>query len=311
MTLSLQDRAQGALLGLATGDALGTTLEFTQPGSFVPLAGIMGGGPFDLLPGQWTDDTSMALCLAESLVTCGGFDARDQMARYLRWYREGYNSVKGHCFDIGGATAAALRHFEATGDPMAGSPDPQRAGNGSLMRLAPVPIFFHRQPARLLEAAADSSRTTHAARTCVDACRYFASLIAGALHGLPKTELLHPAFEPLPGYWAAQPLCPEVEAIRQGSYRTKMPPDIRGSGYVVDALEAALWALWREPDFARGALAAVNLGDDADTTGAIFGQLAGAVYGLPGIPADWRALIAWGDRILDLADGLLAGPALA
>ncbi|RMG56347.1 MAG: ADP-ribosylglycohydrolase family protein, partial [Bacteroidetes bacterium] len=105
MDLNLQDRARGALLGLATGDALGTTLEFTRPGSFTPLTDITGGGPFDLAPGEWTDDTSMALCLAESLVQCGTFDAHDQMRRYLRWYREGYYSVKGHCFDIGGATA--------------------------------------------------------------------------------------------------------------------------------------------------------------------------------------------------------------
>ncbi|RMG75149.1 MAG: ADP-ribosylglycohydrolase family protein, partial [Bacteroidetes bacterium] len=149
------------------------------------------------------------------------------------------------------------------------------------------------------------------APTCVDACRYFASLIAGALQGLPKKALLDPAFEPLPGYWQAHPLHPEIEAIRQGSYRHKMPPDIQGSGYVVRSLEAALWACWRHDDFASGALAAVNLGDDADTTGAVYGQLAGALYGLPGIPAGWRERIAMRTHILALADQLLAGPTLA
>lgn len=311
MELSLQDRAQGAMLGLATGDALGTTLEFSPPGSFVPLTGITGGGPFDLAPGEWTDDTSMALCLAESLISCGTFDARDQMSRYLRWYREGYYSVKGYCFDIGMTTATALRQFEATGEPMAGSSDPNSAGNGSLMRLAPVPIFYHRQPAALLRAAADSSSTTHAAPACLDACRLLASLIAGALAGLSREEICAPAYAPLPAYWEQFPLVPEIEAIRLGSYRQRQPPDIRGSGYVVASLEAALWAFWHHESFARGALAAVNLGDDADTTGAVYGQIAGAYYGRSGIPADWQNLIARRVDILTLADHLLLGPAQA
>ena len=135
--LSTVDRYRGALLGLAAGDALGTTLEFRAPWTFQPLTDMVGGGPFQLAPGQWTDDTSMALCLAESLVECQGFDPTDQMRRYLRWYREGYLSSTGTCFDIGLTTRAALRRFEQSGEPFAGETSPHAAGNGSLVRLAP------------------------------------------------------------------------------------------------------------------------------------------------------------------------------
>jgi ADP-ribosyl-[dinitrogen reductase] hydrolase len=137
------EKYRGCLLGLAVGDALGTTLEFTSPGSFQPIEDMVGGGPFGLSTGQWTDDTSMALCLSESLIDCNGFDPADQMKRYVRWWREGYLSSKpGNCFDIGMTTRIALGQFEATGDPYCGNEDPCSAGNGSLMRLAPTPLFY-------------------------------------------------------------------------------------------------------------------------------------------------------------------------
>src|SRR5439155_3641374 len=175
------DRYIGCLVGLAIGDALGTTLEFRPKGSFKPITEMVGGGPFGLRPGQWTDDTSMALCLAESLVERRGFDAADQMRRYVRWWHEGYRSSRpGDCFDIGNAVSAALRRFERSGDPFAGSTDPQTAGNGSLMRLAPVPMFYCNDPREAVVRAAESSKTTHAATEAVDACRYYAALVVAA-----------------------------------------------------------------------------------------------------------------------------------
>jgi len=137
---TLNSRLQGCLLGLAVGDAVGTTLEFKPPGSFEAIDDMVGGGPFRLAPGQWTDDTSMALCLAESLLHCDGFDAADQMRRYCDWWRNGYLSSTGRCFDIGNTVANALHRFEASGDPFSGDTSPFSAGNGSLMRLAPVAI---------------------------------------------------------------------------------------------------------------------------------------------------------------------------
>ena len=299
------ERSQGALLGLAVGDALGTTLEFHPAGSFAPLTDMVGGGPFELAPGEWTDDTSMALCLAESLVETGGFDPLDQLHRYLRWYRQGHFSVKSHCFDIGGTTRAALERFERTGDPLAGSPDPRSAGNGSIMRLAPVPIAFAHDPATAVRLAGESSRTTHGARACVDACRYLGGLIVGALRGVPKETLLEPRFTPDPGGWGEAPMVAEVDAVAAGSFLRKRPPEIRGTGYVVESLEAALWAFASTDTFRDGALAAVNLGDDADSTGAVYGQLAGAYYGKDAIPRSWREVLAMRAVIENFATSLV------
>jgi ADP-ribosylglycohydrolase len=299
----LLDRYRGALVGLATGDALGTTLEFTSRGTFRAIDDMIGGGPFDLEPGQWTDDTSMALCLAESLIH-HGFDAADQMKRYVRWSREGYWSSNGRCFDIGTTVSAALRTFQKTGEPFAGSTDPQSAGNGSLMRLAPIPLRYAGNPVDAVRYAAASSRTTHGVREAVDACRYFAALIVGALQRRDKGEILADHFAPTGVDWGTHPLATAVAGIASGSFRKKNRNDIRASGYVVHTLEAALWAFHRSRDFREGALLAVNLGEDADTTGAVYGQLAGAYYGVGGIPQHWRDRLARHDEIVTLATTL-------
>ena len=303
--MTLSDRYRGALLGLAAGDALGTTLEFKSPGSFAPLTDMVGGGPFDLKAGEWTDDTSTALCLAESLVEKQGFDPIDQLQRYVRWYQDGYYSVKGRCFDIGISTAGALRRFMQHGRADSGSTDPGAAGNGSLMRLAPAPLAFARDPAEAVRLAGESSRTTHGAAECVDACRYFGGLLVGAVTGVPKAELLAPNYAPVPGLWEREPLAPKVAAVAAGSFRTKPDSAIRGSGYVVHTLEAALWAFAATDNYRDGALKVVNLGEDADTTGAVYGQIAGAYYGADGIPADWRGKLALRERIEELAGGVL------
>lgn len=301
--MKLQLRYRGALLGMAAGDATGTTLEFYPPGSFTPITDMVGGGPFKLKKGQWTDDTSMALCLGHSLVICRGFDARDQMQRYCNWYRQGYMSSTGVCFDIGNTVKAALHLFESNGEPFAGSTEAMTAGNGSLMRLAPVPLVYALDPVRAIEMAAQSSRTTHGAAVAVDACRYFAALLLGALLGETKQTLLGDHYSPVPGYWQGNPLVAEIDAIACGSFRNK-PPFIKGTGYAAKSLEAALWAFDNSESFKDGCLLAANLGDDADTTAAIFGQLAGAFYGADGIPQDWLTCLAQRNSIEQLADDL-------
>lgn len=304
------ERYRGSLLGLAAGDALGTTVEFKHPGDFEPVETVAGGGVFALRPGEWTDDTSMALCLAESLVECRGFDPADQMRRYCRWKNEGYLSSNGRCFDIGGTVMSALRRFERTGDAYSGSPDPHAAGNGSLMRLSPVPLFFANDPRAAIKYAAESSRTTHGATEAVDACRYMAALILGALDGTAKHELLGGVFEPFAGVWDDEPLAPAIAAVAAGSFKRPGPPALSGSGgYVVPSLEIALWAFYHGENFKDGALMAVNLGFDADTYGAIYGQLAGAFYGESGIPEDWRKVLAERELIISLADRLFASSA--
>jgi ADP-ribosylglycohydrolase len=299
-----RDHYRGSLLGLAVGDAVGTTLEFRQPGSFAPIDDMVGGGPFRLNPGEWTDDTSMALCLAASLVEQQGFDARDQMERYLRWRDAGYMSSNGWCFDIGGTVSSSLQRFKIAGDPFAGSTDPSTAGNGSLMRLAPVALFYARHLQEAIEKSAESSRTTHGAQTAGDACRYLGALLVGALHGCSKEELLSSHYSPVPNSWKQHPLMPEIDEIAAGSFKQRNPPEIRGTGYVVKSLEAALWAFYDSNSFREGCLLAVNLGHDADTTGAVYGQLAGAFYGEQGIPQQWRTRLAHRHLIESLADQL-------
>ncbi len=300
---TLRGRFRGSLVGLACGDALGATLEFTTRGDKT-VRDIVGGGPFNLKAGQWTDDTSMALCLAESLIEREGFDPRDQMDRYVLWKRQGHLSSTGVCFDIGNTTADSLERYRRTGDPYAGPTDPRQAGNGSLMRLAPLPLFAMRDARLAFQYASDGSRTTHGARAAVDACRYLAALIVGALRGARKEDLLAPRYTPLAGYWGERPLCAEVDAIAAGSFARKAESEIKASGYVLHTLEAALWAFSRTATFEEGALLAVNLAEDADTSGAVYGQLAGAYYGLGGIPARWRRLLYRADLVTSLADGL-------
>jgi ADP-ribosylglycohydrolase len=291
------DRYRGSLLGLAAGDALGTTLEFKAPGNFTPLTDIVGGGPFDLKPGEWTDDTSMALCLAESLVTRREFDPIHQLETYVRWWQHGHLSVKGYCFDCGVTTSQALRRFQQHREQFPGPTSPNAAGNGSLMRLAPAPLAFASNPERAVFFAERSSQTTHGTHECLDACRYFGGLLVGAVQGRDKTELLSPMFSPVPGQWEALPLAEKVAEIARGSFKVRRPPEIRGSGYVIHTLEAALWAFHTTDNFRDGALAVVNLGEDADSTGAVYGQIAGAYYGADGIPPGWVSKLAMRELI--------------
>jgi ADP-ribosylglycohydrolase len=264
---------------------------------------MVGGGPFGLSPGEWTDDTSMALCLAESLIEQKGFDAADQMKRYCRWWNHGHLSSTGDCFDIGITVQTALSAFQRTGEPNSGPSDKWSAGNGSIMRLAPIPLFYAQSPQKAIEMSGESSRTTHGVNLAVDACRYLGGLLAGAVSGVSKEELLSDRY-PGSAYWKEHPLASEIDDIATGSFKRRSPPEIKGTGYVVDSLEAALWAFYHSDSFREGCLLAVNLGDDADTTGAVYGQLAGAFYGDAGIPEEWRAKLAQRTLIESFAEKL-------
>lgn len=296
------ERFRGCLLGLATGDAVGTTVEFRHRGSFSPVTDMVGGGPFHLKPGQWTDDTSMALCLATSLVTVGTFDAADQMNRYSRWYEDGYLSSTGVCFDIGNTVRQALHQYKGSGDPWSGSTHSRSAGNGCLMRLAPIPMFYFPDRDRAVHFSGESSRTTHGAAECIDASRLFGEILFRALSGASKTEVL---FGHRPEIIAS----PSLQAIARGAYQQKREDDIRGTGYVVESLEAALWSFWTTETYEQAILTATNLGDDADTTAAICGQVAGAYYGESGIPGHWLRQLVMREEITNLADQLHAATA--
>jgi ADP-ribosyl-[dinitrogen reductase] hydrolase len=293
---SLRDRYVGCLLGLAIGDAVGTTVEFRPRGSFEPLTDMVGGGPFGLKPGQWTDDTSMALCLAESLLAHGGFDAHDQMGRYLNWWKWGYLSSTGTCFDIGGTVLSALERFESSDEPYSGSLDPDTAGNGSLMRLAPVALFYGPNIGEVVRFSAQSSRTTHGAPEAVQCSQLLGFVIARCLAEMPKREVLDGS--------GLAPAEPKVLELAAGRYLNKSRSEVRGSGYAVASLEAALWCFHTTSTFESAVLEAANLGEDSDTTAAIVGQVAGAFYGVQGIPATWLEKLYLRAEIMKMAESL-------
>ncbi|CAF1507712.1 unnamed protein product, partial [Adineta steineri] len=306
-----------SIIGMSLGDALGAHVEF-RPRKFLlehPVEDLEGGGTWGLEKGQFTDDTSMALCLAISLVNRHDFVLYDQLVRYKLWYKNGYMSSTGSCFDIGAATKQSICEFERRQkqfmtkynisldqiDFLSDSDllknfdvycsEDGVAGNGALMRLAPVPLFFYKFPKYAVELSGLSGMITHGDRKAYDACRYYGALIVAALRNETKEQLLDNHFYSKHEEWFSNNLlCPEIMNIAEGSYKRKGGYDegIRGKGYIVDALEAALWAFWCDGDsFEKGALAAVNLGDDTDTTAAIYGQLAGAYYGYEKLPQKW------------------------
>lgn len=290
------NRFRGCLLGLAVGDAVGTTVEFQQRGSFAPVTDMVGGGPFHLKPGQWTDDTSMALCLATSLISTNGFDPINQMDRYWDWFQGGYLSSTGECFDIGNTVRQALERYKHTGNSFSGSTDPSSAGNGSLMRLAPIPMFYFPDLEKTISFAGKSSRTTHGASECIEACQLFAEMLFRALSGLNTEKLLLNTTIKISS--------PKISDIASGNYFQKSTTQIRGTGYVVESLEAALCCFYQTDSFETAILRAANLGDDADTTSAICGQIAGAYYGESGIPIKWLKKLFMRAEITDLADKL-------
>jgi ADP-ribosyl-[dinitrogen reductase] hydrolase len=291
------DRFKGCLLGLAVGDALGTTNEFKPRGTFPPVKDIVGGGPFNLNPGEWTDDTSMALCLATSLIEVGGFDAKDQMDRYIRWRDTGYLSSNGVCFDIGNTISRALHNYERTGDPYSGPTDLRSAGNGSIMRLAPVVMFYYPNRQLALKYCRESSKTTHGTTECLDACTVLGDILFRALDDAPKNEVLFNT-----GMNLVE--SKSIQSIASGTYRGKDEGLIKGTGYVVKSLEAALWCFWATDSFDQAVIKAANWGDDADTTAAVCGQLAGAFYGQSGIPTHWLKTLVMRKEISSIAKKL-------
>jgi ADP-ribosyl-[dinitrogen reductase] hydrolase len=298
--ISLEDRYKGCLLGLAVGDSLGAAVESLDRDSFTVKDMPTTVCRDDIKPGYWTDDTSMALCLAESLIICKEFSPMDQMYRYLKWLDGGYLSPFGYAYGVGNTIFNSLNTFmDNPNEPYAGLTDPKSAGNGSLMRIASIPMFY-RKDLRLAEKyAVLSSRTTHQTKEALDACQVFSLMVIRALNGLSKNEILSNDIAKIDG------LSPEIKKIAEGSYKKLSRDKIESTGYVAHSLEAALWAFYNSKSFKEGALLAVNLGDDADTTAAIFGQLAGAYYGYEAIPKKWRDLIAMKDKINEMAVELL------
>jgi ADP-ribosylglycohydrolase len=298
----LRERFQGALIGLAAGDALAAATQFRKPGSFPPIGDLLGGGPFDLPPGAWSDDTAMALCLAESLLERAGFDAADQVQRYARWQQQGHLSATGQCVGISAAVARALAAAQWRRQPFAGSHDPKQLPPEALTRVAPVVMFCFASLEDAVQQSAEQARTTSQAPDMLGACRFFAAALHRALAGRPRAEVLAPPRES----WATARLSPRLERLARAEFLHLAADRLRPSGDGLDLLEAALWVFARTEGFRDGALAAANLGGHADVIASLYGQLAGASLGVSAIPQPWRLGLARLPVIEEFADRLLA-----
>ncbi|WP_205696855.1 ADP-ribosylglycohydrolase family protein [Conexibacter sp. SYSU D00693] len=299
----MRERFRGAMLGLAIGDALGAPLEGARRGSFSVVTGYTEGGAGALRRGEWTADTAMALCLADSLIATKGFDPDDQLARYARWLTDGERSTRDHAFGVGRTTRASIERF-VQGERPVTTPDDEGLGNGALMRLAPVVLAYARDRETAVRAAAMQARTTHGNPAAVDPCRYFAVMLHGALHGHGKRDMLE---QPGPRHreiWHDEPLEPLTTEVAAGSFRDAKPEAVGSDGLAVNTLEVALWAVHSTDSFRGAVLAAANQGGDADTNAAVAGQLAGALYGEDGIPEEWRAEVFEAEELVRVADAL-------
>ena len=275
---SLRERFQGALLGLATGDAVAAPTQYRRPGTFTPVGDLTGGGPFDLPRGAWSDDTAMALCLADSLLVTNGFDARDQVDRYRRWQLEGYLSATGQCLGITASTTRALAMAQWRRQLFSGSHSPHQLDPEPLSRVAPMVMFFFASEEEAVQLASDAARTTCQAPAVLAACRDLARALFLALSGRPK-----------PAIMAEVPV----------------PPRMKGRGAAAEALAVALEAFAATDNFRDAVLRAANEGGNSDVAASACGQLAGAYYGAGAIPAPWRESLLRRELIEACADQLL------
>lgn len=283
----LRERYLGTLLGLAVGDAVSAATQYRRPGRFAPVGDLLGGGPFDLPRGGWSDDTAMALCLAESLIECSAFDARDQVARYYRWQQEGYLSATGQCVGITAGTARALAMAQWRRQVFSGSHDPQALDPEPLSRLAPAVMYFFANADVAIEQAAQAARTTSQAPRVLTACRTLARALHAALSGAPREAVLAHA-----------------RAARKQAASAGGPPEETGATAPA-ALAAAFGAFEATGSFRDAVLAAANLGGHSDVVASVCGALAGAHYTASAIPTLWRNSLMKQQLIESCADRLL------
>jgi ADP-ribosyl-[dinitrogen reductase] hydrolase len=277
---TLRERFLGALLGLAAGDAVGVATQYGRPGRFKPVGDMLGGGPFDLPRGAWSDDTAMALCLSESLLETGGFEPKDQVARYRRWQQDGHLTATGQCVGITAGTARALAQAQWRRQPFSGSHDPAAADPETLSRVTPVVLFFFADPAEAEEQSAQAARTTCQAPGVLEACRGLARALHAALSGAAKGVIVAAAGPVTPDAPGAEPTAASV-------------------------LASALQVFGQTENFRDAVLQAANLGGAADVVAAVTGALAGAHYGQGAIPALWRNSLMKLELLEGFADRLL------
>ncbi len=306
LAVRMRDRYQGLLYGLALGDALAVPAQARMAGTFMPIRDLLGGGPFELPRGAWTDDTAVSLLLADSLLDQQGFDADDYRRRLRDWQQRGLGSATGQCVGITAHTAHLLNQSsEAVGRSTA---DRWRLDREPLLGMGMVAAFGLADPEAALDLAERIARLTSDAPLVVDACRYVTALVIGALQGMTADELLSPTFAPLPGLWSRRPFTPEFLAVlAESPLPTRSPSELAplAGGAMIASVRLLRESLAQRNPFRDAVLSIVNLGQEADFNSALVGQLAGALYGFSSIPPHWSASLMQHDRISLIADRLL------
>src|SRR6056297_341017 len=290
----MNNKFKGALMGLIVGDALGAPFEGMSGSEIEFNSKMENGGPNNIRAGQWTDDSSMALCLAESLIK-DGFNLNSQMDRYVKWFENGYLSSKKRAFGIGRNTSLAITDYIKENKL-----PPQRenaAGNGSIMRLAPIPMYYINNYDKTVYYSGKSSLTTHNNIMAIDSCKYLGAFIFHAINGKSKDYLLNDLYKNMD-------LDERVLDRVNGNYKTKEMKDISSDAFVLNTLEASLWSFNNSDGYESAVDLAINLGGDTDTTAAVTGQMAGSFYGINNIPKDWINKLAKKELILSLIRGL-------
>jgi len=296
MTNKIQDMILGGLWGAIIGDALGVPVEFKSREEVRrnPIAGMRGYGTFSLPPGSWSDDSSLLLCSVESLLD--GFDTEKMGKLFIRWLNEGYWTPHGDTFDVGNSTMSSIRRMMKGVSPeQSGGRGENDNGNGSLMRILPVGIFFANHPVEeLLSAVHRASSLTHRHPRTLMACGLYCLMVRFLLEGSSPEEAYKYAIEQAMIHYSKLPFAEEhghFDRIFSGLMGSVPETAIKSGGYVIHTLEASIWCLLTTSSFQEAVLKAVNLGEDTDTTGCVTGGLAGLCYGLKGIPKEWRNAI--------------------
>ncbi len=292
-----RDVFRGALIGGAVGDAFGVTNEHKVPQIIQQVTDIVGGGPFSLPAGWWSDDTAGMLCVVTSLITQRGFDAHDQARRLLRLWRDGYLSCGGRTYDLGNVNMMALYHYMMTNTPYTTITTDHAASTGSLIRVAPLGLFYAANPIALCEYTRDASRITHGAAASIQSCHIVTTLLARTVYCQDKATLFTQ-------YWLGIPADSGVHQVLTGNY-TKQHRDVFQGSYVLDSLDMVLRGLQHYDDFASGMLALANTGGMQGAACTVYGQIAGALYGESSIPLHWRQKITRYHEIAWYADTLL------
>lgn len=293
------DRFKGSMLGLAVGDALGAPWEF-QP---IPKKGIADMVENDISrlrnikKGQWTDDTALALCIADALIKNKKIEYRAIMDNFVKWLFQGFMTPQGCSTGMGTTTMEAILDYNMTGNYFSGKEEAEKAGNGSIMRIAPLALFYTNKYDTSF-ICAQSSLLTHATPECVEGCALLGKIISRCFYYKSKEDIL------FDGHWKYDFKEDHINSLIDGKWIKLNKEELRGSAYVIDTLQIAFWCFYHTSSFEDAVKTAVEIYGDTDTQGAVVGQIAGAYYGIESIPEKWLSQLAWRKIITKLAEQL-------